>query len=122
MAKRDRHRPGSGSAALIAGVLPFIELTLGVALLCGACTLGAAFLTSVLFLMFTFGQASALLRGIDADCGCFGAGEKVGWASLLRTAALLVGSVLCFLWALREHGAASQPAVAPNPAPQPVAP
>jgi uncharacterized membrane protein YphA (DoxX/SURF4 family) len=86
---------GPNSATLVAAVLPFVELTLGAALLCGAFTLGAALLASILFVIFTVGQASALLRGLDADCGCFGAVEKVGWASLLRTGALLAGALFC---------------------------
>jgi uncharacterized membrane protein YphA (DoxX/SURF4 family) len=94
---------GPRTGTLLAAVLPFLELMLGVALVCGVLALGASFLASVLFLMFTIGQASALARGISADCGCFGAGEQVGALSLLRTAGLFLCSLLCFGSECRPH-------------------
>ena len=95
-------------------------VSFAVPLLCGVFTLGAASVASVLFLIFTVGQASALMRGLDADCGCFGAGEKVGWASLPRTAALLGGAGFCLGSALRAPGSVRtglRPASVPLPQP-----
>ncbi len=92
---------GPRSATFVAAVLPFVELSVGAALLCGVFTLGAASIAATLLFTFTVGQASALLRGIDADCGCFGGGEKVGWLSMLRTVSLLASAILCVVSELR---------------------
>ncbi len=89
------HLLGPKSATVFAGVLPFVELSIGMALVCGIWALGAAAIAALLFAAFSAGQASILLRGISADCGCFGTGEPVSWVSLLRTLALLGAAIWC---------------------------
>ena len=54
--------------------LPAIELVVGVALVAGAFTRGAAVVSAVLFVAFVIGIASVWARGIEIDCGCFGGG------------------------------------------------
>ena len=90
-------------ATLVAAALPFVELILGIALLAGVHQLGASVAAALLFLVFMSAQASALLRGIDADCGCFGTAERVGLPSLLCTSALLAGAVVCVVWSGAAH-------------------
>jgi hypothetical protein len=68
---------------------------------------GAAWLAAGLFLIFSIAQASLLVRGISADCGCFAPGERVGWVSLLRTVGLGAGAVFCLI-PLRGQIAVSQ--------------
>jgi hypothetical protein len=42
-------------------------------------------LTSTLLLVFVLGMVSALLRGLEISCGCFGsANETIGFSSLVR--------------------------------------
>lgn len=54
--------------------LPAIELVVGVALVVGAFTRGAALVSALLFVAFVIGIASVWARGIEIDCGCFGGG------------------------------------------------
>jgi hypothetical protein len=78
-------------------VLPFLEVTVGIALVSGAYSFGASAVAMIMFLVFTLAQGSATLRGIDAECGCFGRGERVtGW-SILRTSVFMAGSAYCFV-------------------------
>lgn len=55
-------------------LLPPLELVLGLALVLGAMTRGAALLSAVLLVAFVVGIASAWARGLEIDCGCFGGG------------------------------------------------
>ena len=56
---------------LIAIILPFVELTSGLALLLGIYPRSAALLVNGLLLAFTFVLAINILRGYEFDCGCF---------------------------------------------------
>ena len=55
-------------------VLPAVELVVGLALVVGAFTRGAAAVSALLFVAFIIGIASVWARGIEIDCGCFGGG------------------------------------------------
>ncbi len=86
--------------------LPAIALVVGVALVVGAFTRGAALVSALLFVAFVIGIASVWARGIEIDCGCFGGGgPKEDAASsypweIARDVALLAAS--CFLIVLRR--------------------
>lgn len=56
---------------LIAIILPFVELTSGLALLFGIYPRSAALLVNGLLLAFIFVLAINILRGYEFDCGCF---------------------------------------------------
>lgn len=68
----------------LAGILPVIELLVGVALLAGPCVQGAGLLGAMMLGTFAAAMAQAKLRGIDLDCGCFGAAvaSQVSWAKV----------------------------------------
>ncbi len=94
-------------APLLAAVLPSLEVVIGLALLAlGAPWRRAAALCAAgLIVMFTVAAGSALARGIDVACGCFGsAGGAVGWTTLARDAALLAAAALVL--ALERRGLA----------------
>ncbi len=55
--------------------LPFLELMLGLYLVVGLFTRFAATIACVQFLVYAAVVASAVIRHIHADCGCFGPGE-----------------------------------------------
>jgi uncharacterized membrane protein YphA (DoxX/SURF4 family) len=55
-------------------LLPVIEVVVGVMLVVGLLTRGAAVISSLLFVAFIVGIASVWARGINIDCGCFGGG------------------------------------------------
>ena len=68
--------------AVVAVVLPALELVLALALVSGVHARGAAVVSAALLAAFAGGMAQAIARGIDLDCGCFGtamAMEVSGW-------------------------------------------
>jgi uncharacterized membrane protein YphA (DoxX/SURF4 family) len=62
---------------LVAVVLPIVEATVGILLLLGLGTRLAAWVTAGLMIVFIAGVASAWIRGLSIDCGCFGGGGDV---------------------------------------------
>jgi uncharacterized membrane protein YphA (DoxX/SURF4 family) len=87
-------------APWLAATLPAVEVVAGVALI----ALGrpwrraAGLAIALMVLVFTGAAGSALARGIDVACGCFGAGgDSVDALTIVRDLALLgaaVGAVL----------------------------
>ncbi len=76
----------------LALALPVLETCIALALLTGVHVRGAATLACVLLVAFIIGMAQAIARGIDLDCGCFGAALEArvsGW-TIARNVALLV--------------------------------
>ncbi len=55
-------------------LLPVVEVVLGVALVLGLMTRGAALLSAGLLLVFIGGIISVWARGMEINCGCFGDG------------------------------------------------
>jgi uncharacterized membrane protein YphA (DoxX/SURF4 family) len=79
--------------------LPAVEIVVGLALVAGALTRAAGIASSVLFLAFIVGIASAWARGLQIECGCFGGGgfdadatSKYPW-EIARDAGLLLLSM-----------------------------
>lgn len=82
---------------IIAAVAPALELLAAAALLTGRLYRGGVWLATGLMATFSALIASALLRGIDLDCGCFGAAvqaEPVGALDLVRNLGLLALATL----------------------------
>ena len=63
--------------ALVAGVLPWLEIALGLLLLAGVATRAVAAVGTGLMLVFIAGVTQAWARGLLIDCGCFGGGGAV---------------------------------------------
>lgn len=77
---------------ILAAVAPMLELVAAGALVTGRLYRGGVWLTAGLMALFTALIASALLRGIDLDCGCFGAlrpAEPASAIDLVRNVVLL---------------------------------
>jgi uncharacterized membrane protein YphA (DoxX/SURF4 family) len=55
-------------------LLPVVEIVVGLLLVLGLLTRAAAVVSSLLFLAFIVGIASAWARGLQIECGCFGGG------------------------------------------------
>jgi putative oxidoreductase len=89
--------------ALVASVLPFLELLLAACLLSGACVRGTWLLSSLLLLLFVGVQTSALMRDLRISCGCFGPeiSQPVSLTSVGFTSAL---AVLAISGALAARG------------------
>ena len=56
---------------LVALILPWVELIIGLSLISGVLLDGATILTIGLLVFFIFIITQAYLRGISLDCGCF---------------------------------------------------
>lgn len=79
--------------------LPWVELGVGLMLVAGIWVRAAALLFSGLTIVFIVAIASAIVRGLDIQCGCFSlspAAEARTWASLGQEVALLIGCL--WLW------------------------
>ena len=63
--------------ALVAGVLPWLEIVLGLLLLAGLATRVVAVASAGLLVVFIAGVTQAWARGLSIDCGCFGGGGAV---------------------------------------------
>jgi len=76
---------------LTAAVLPFVELSCGLLLVCGYRVRGGALIIGAMNLVFMIALSSAILRGLDIDCGCFkqGGAKTTPWTALLRDAVFL---------------------------------
>jgi uncharacterized membrane protein YphA (DoxX/SURF4 family) len=62
---------------VVGAALPFVEITLGLLLLVGVATRLAAGVSAALLVIFIAGIASAWIRGLAIDCGCFGSGGEL---------------------------------------------
>jgi uncharacterized membrane protein YphA (DoxX/SURF4 family) len=71
---------------LTAATLPFLELICGILLVIGYRVKGGALLIGLMNLVFIVALASAIVRGLDIDCGCFkqGGAKTSPWLALLR--------------------------------------
>jgi putative oxidoreductase len=84
-------------APVLAVVLPGVEVVVGLALLAlsSPWRRSAALMAAALMVVFTFSAGSALARGLDVSCGCFGGNSGViGWTTIARDVALLAAAAL----------------------------
>jgi uncharacterized membrane protein YphA (DoxX/SURF4 family) len=75
---------------LMAQVLPWFELVLGIFLIAGIGLRVIGTITSGLLLVFIGAMTRAKILGLEINCGCFGNNEKLGAATLIRDSSLLV--------------------------------
>jgi len=75
---------------LMAQVLPWFELVLGIFLIAGIGLRVIGTITSGLLLVFIGAMTRAKMLGLEINCGCFGNNEKLGAATLIRDSSLLV--------------------------------
>lgn len=80
---------------LTAAVLPFLELVCGLLLVCGYRVKGGALIIAGMNLVFIVALASAIVRGLDIDCGCFkqGGAKTSPWMALARDMVFLAMTV-----------------------------
>jgi hypothetical protein len=83
---------------LVAMTLPWLELLVGMCLLGGIFVSGALLASAAMAAMFTFVIASALYRGLDISCSCFGASgtDTINYSTLLRACLILLFSVVAY--------------------------
>jgi len=79
-------------------LLASLELVLGFLLLTGIYVRMSAWLTIALNVMFMIAMGQAIIRGIDASCGCFAVSrEPLGFAVIMRDMAFIAMAGLV-LW------------------------
>ena len=74
----------------LAHVLPWVEILLGLLLAMGWWRRPVSLATTLLLGFFFTVMAITYLRGIQADCGCFGFGEAISPRTLARDGGLLL--------------------------------
>ena len=95
---------------LVAILLPWLEVVAGSFLLLGLWVRAAALVITSLTVMFLFVIGSALVRGLNIECGCFGTigGRHIGVVNLVIDATLFFLAAL--LMRRTQDGPANKPA------------
>ena len=97
---------GPQSGYLLALVLPWLELTIGIFLVGGYVLTGSWGITVVLLVIFVIGKYSVLLRGLTIPCGCFSVGgSTITQEDVFMTIALLLLALLGTLLTITKYRA-----------------
>ncbi len=90
---------GPKLGTVVAMVMPWLEMLVGICLLGGVFVSGALLTCAGMGAMFTFVLASALYRGLDISCGCFtsSVGGRISYITLIRAIVILVVSGAAYL-------------------------
>jgi hypothetical protein len=99
---------------VVAAALPALQLTLAVALALGWWTGSAHGLAALCFLAFAAAQTSAILRGLEISCGCFGAAASVQVSGRTLGFALACAAVSLCGWIADRIGSKEASCVAPR--------
>ncbi len=82
-----------GLVNLVAIVLPWIELVVGVCILLGVRLRLNAVFAAVMLVLFIGAIGSAMARGLEINCGCSARSETVGWGKIAEDAMYLLLAV-----------------------------
>lgn len=105
----------------LALLLPWWELGAGLALLVPGWRRAGAAIVFVLTWVFTGAISSAMIRGLDISCGCFGThSSKVGFLLLAFDASLLLATGYVFLSGKGRRGSSQTDMPAGTELPPPV--
>ncbi len=91
--------PGS-TINLLAIILPWLELICGVCLILGIYYRGSVVWINIMMVVFIIALTSAVIRGLDIDCGCFKASKSSGGStqqSLLLDLGLIILTIQLWL-------------------------
>jgi len=93
--------------ALVAAVLPGVELVTGAALVAGVGVRGGVILAEAMLLAFVVALIQGIVRGIDTSCGCFDtaqAASPIGWGVVGRDLVLMAMGVVAWMGLPKEAG------------------
>ena len=84
---------------VLALIVPWLELVCGLFIVSGVFMRGSSTLVSALLVIFMVALSSALLRGLEIDCGCFGSAHSspVSWFRVLEDVGLLLLGVHLYI-------------------------
>ena len=89
---------GQSLSFIAAIVLPWLEILAGAFLVAGIWKRGAALVISGLLVFFIALTVVTMIRGLDVDCGCFGAiDRKAGLGVILEDLAMLATGLVLLL-------------------------
>lgn len=96
---------GPKMGILVAMVLPWLELFVGICLVGGVFVGGALLVSIAMGAMFTFVVGSAIYRGLDISCGCFNPADSsvIGYWTLIRAVVILLAAISAYLLVLRRQ-------------------
>ncbi len=83
---------------IFAITLPWVEVVTGAFLLLGIYIKENAMIAGTLLLVFTIAVISAVIRGLDIECGCQGTfdGQKVGIFKIIENTFLILAALISF--------------------------
>jgi len=87
-------------------IIPWIEITIGITLLLGVWVTSSAFLFSGLTMIFIGLLLSAIVRGLNIECGCFSLdseGSLVSWKRILEDALILIGGIYLIWYQIKKQ-------------------
>jgi uncharacterized membrane protein YphA (DoxX/SURF4 family) len=91
--------------AIVAVILPFLELICGVLLIIGLWVLPALVWVGIMLVIFTLGMIQAYFRGLAIECGCFsttGSSSGVGVWTIIRDLLIILVWLKAFLYYKRS--------------------
>ena len=96
---------GAKTGMMVAMILPWLELLLGICLVGGVFISGALLVSLVLSIIFCYVQISVIQRGLLINCGCFGFSSKstIDYSTVIRTFLILIISFLAYLSVLFKN-------------------
>ena len=84
-----------GFENIIAVILPWLELFIGLGLILGIMVDGASVISGILLILFIILIFQATIRGFNIDCGCgLKENELVGWSKIIENTFFLG---ICFI-------------------------
>jgi uncharacterized membrane protein YphA (DoxX/SURF4 family) len=93
---------GPGLGVVVAIVLPWLELFIGICLVGGIFITGALLASILMCAMFSFVIISALWRGLEISCGCFNPTDPtvISYGTAARAILLLLVSAISYIYAV----------------------
>lgn len=81
-------------------IIPWIEIGIGISLIFNQFAEVTSFILVILTIAFVIMIASAMVRGLNIECGCFSLESKssyVGWKRILEDLLLIAAGLLVFI-------------------------
>jgi uncharacterized membrane protein YphA (DoxX/SURF4 family) len=89
---------GQSLSFIAAIILPWLEILAGACLVAGIWKRGAALVISGLLVFFVALTVVTMIRGLDIDCGCFGAVDRKAGLSVILEDLVMLYLGLCLLF------------------------
>jgi len=91
---------------ICAMIVPWIEITIGITLLLGVWVTASALLLSGLTIVFIGLLLSAIVRGLNIECGCFSLdaeGSLVSWKRIFEDILILIGGIYLIWYQIKKQ-------------------